>query len=44
MRILIVAGAFLALAITPALTDITLTKTGPDFPVPVYEHGGGGGP
>ena len=41
MRILIAAMALVALAILPALTPFDITKTGP---MPVYEHGGGGGP
>jgi len=41
MRIAICLASFLALAILPALTPFPVTKTGP---MPVYEHGGGGGP
>ena len=44
MRLAIIAAAFAFLIGVPGLTGIELTKTGPDLPSPLYEHGGGGGP
>ena len=44
MKLAIIFASFLVLALTPALTGIDLTKTGPDYSTPVWQHGGGGGP
>jgi len=45
MKLAIIFASFLVLALTPALTGIDLTKTGPMTPpLEMPEHGGGGGP
>ena len=42
---LFIAAAWLALEMTPALSGITLSKTGPmNPPLEMPYHGGGGGP
>ena len=44
-NILFIAAAFVMLGMTPALTGVSLTKTGPMTPpLEMPYHGGGGGP